>query len=190
MKPSLSKLHTLSRRQGGASLLEVLVSILLLSFGMLALGAMMSFAVQMPKLAAYRATAAHLAASHVERVRANPVAFRAGGYNAALNYDGTTNVLTLSNCTYPSCTETSLAVMDVKATQLAVREQLPAGGMLATCNTTPCTTGSYGNLWIMWQEPTTYASLNPANSDNCPAAVISTYTNPRPRCLYVRYKVD
>jgi type IV pilus assembly protein PilV len=179
-----------SQRQSGASLLEVLVSILLLSFGMLALGAMMSFAVQMPKLAAYRATAAHLAASHVERVRANPGAFRVGGYSTPLNYDGTTNILTLSDCIYPNCTEASLAVMDVRATQKAVREQLPAGGIMATCSTSPCNTGSYGNLWIIWQEPTTYASLNPANSDNCPATVISTYTSPRPRCLYVRYKVD
>lgn len=179
-----------SFRQSGASLLEVLVSILLLSFGMLALGAMMSFAVQLPKLAAFRANAANLANSHIERIRANPGAFRVGGYNSALNYDGTTNPVTLTNCTYPSCTEASLAVMDIRATQRAVREQLPAGGIMATCSTSPCTTGSYGNLWIVWQEPTTYASLNPANSDNCPAAVISTFTTPRPRCLYVRYKVD
>ena len=177
-------------RQSGASLIEVLVAILLLSFGMLALGAMMSFAVQMPKLSALRATAANLAASHVERIRANPGAFRIGSYSSALNYDGTTNVLTLANCTYPNCTEASLAQMDIKATQKAVREQLPAGGMLSTCSTSPCTTGSYGNLWIIWQEPTTYAALNPSSSDNCPATVTSTYTNPRPRCLYVRYKVD
>lgn len=180
--------HT--RRQSGASLLEVLVSILLLSFGMLALGAMMSFAVQLPKLAAYRATAANLANSHIERIRANPGAFRAGGYNSALNYDGTINPVTLTNCTYPSCDEASLAAMDIKATQLAVREQLPYGGTMSTCSTSPCGKGSYGNLWIVWQEPTTYASLNVANSDNCPATVISTYTDPRPRCLYVRYKVD
>lgn len=179
-----------SKCQSGASLLEVLVSILLLSFGMLALGAMMSFSVQLPKLAAYRATAANLAASHVERIRANPGAFRVGSYSSALNYDGTTNALTLANCTYPACTETSLALMDIRATQKAVREQLPAGGMLSTCSTSPCTTGSYGNLWIIWQEPTTYASLNAANSDNCPTAVTSTFTSPRPRCLYVRYKVD
>ena len=179
-----------SFRQTGASLLEVLVSILLLSFGMLALGAMMSFAVQMPKLAALRTTATNLANSHIERIRANPGAFRDGRYNSALNYDGYNNELPLTNCTYPSCDEASLAMMDIKATQRAVREQLPYGGIMSTCSTSPCAKGSYGNLWIVWQEPTTYASLNHENSDNCPVAVTSTYTIPRPRCLYVRYKVD
>ena len=72
-------------KQTGASLIEVLVAILILSFGMLSLGAMMSFGVQLPKLSGYRATATSLAAGYTERVRANPNAFTNNLYTAALN---------------------------------------------------------------------------------------------------------
>ena len=62
-------------RQSGATLLEVLVTVLILSFGMLALGGMMAYAIQLPKMSGNRATAMMLAASHVERMRANTAGF-------------------------------------------------------------------------------------------------------------------
>ena len=183
------------QNQAGASLIEVLVAILLLSFGMLALGAMMSFAVQAPKLSAYRATAANLASSHVERIRANPSGFGANSYAMAMSYDGTffspsTNLPALADCSYPNCTASTLAAMDNAATNRAVHIELPAGGMLLTCDTSPCTKASYGNLWILWQEPSTVAALG-ASSDNCPTSDAAwSALNPKPRCLYVRFKVE
>jgi type IV pilus assembly protein PilV len=174
--------------QRGATLIEVLVAILVLSFGMLALGGMMAYGVQMPKLASLRATAANLAAGHIERIRANPSAFYNGDYAKPLSYDGTFNSIALADCTYPDCTATTLAEMDTAATKRAVRLELPAGGVLTSCDTTPCTAVSYGNVWIIWQEPFTNAALASA-SDNCPTAVTSTYTDPAPRCLYVRFKL-
>lgn len=187
--------------QSGASLIEVLVAILLLSFGMLALGAMMSFAVQAPKMSAYRATAANLASSHVERIRANPGGFsnpsgtNTDSYTMAMSYDGTfyspsTNLPALADCTYPNCTESALATMDKAATNRAARIELPAGGMLMKCDASPCTKASYGNLWILWQEPSTVAVLG-ASSDNCPTADAAwTALDPKPRCLFVRFKVE
>ena len=174
--------------QAGAMLVEVLISIGLLSFGVLALGVMLSFAVQMPKLSGYRATATSLASSHIERIRANPVGFNSGAYNLALSYDGTSNDVGLTDCNYPDCTAASLATMDNAATMRAARIQLPAGGMLVKCDPSPCGSNSYGNLWIFWQEPISRATLDPSTSDNCPAQVTNTYTNPRPRCLYVRFQ--
>jgi type IV pilus assembly protein PilV len=174
--------------QRGATLIEVLVAILVLAFGMLALGGMMAYGVQMPKLAGHRATAANLAASHVERMRANPAGFHNGNYATASSYDGTFNAIAAADCVYPNCTFTTLADMDVAATQRAVRAELPAGGMLTTCSPAPCAIGSYGNVWIIWQEPATNAALTAGSTDSCPAAVTSTYTDPAPRCLYVRFK--
>jgi type IV pilus assembly protein PilV len=187
--------------QLGASLIEVLVAILLLSFGMLALGGMMSFAVQAPKLSAYRATAANLAASHVERIRANPGGFgnpsgtNTDSYTMDMSYDGTfydssTNLPALADCTYPLCTESTLATMDKAATNRAARMALPAGGMLMKCDASPCTKASYGNLWILWQEPSTVAILG-ASSDNCPTTESAwSALSPKPRCLYVRFKIE
>lgn len=184
------KLHPCPH-QSGASLIEVLVAILLLSFGILALGAMLSYAVQAPKLSNSRAMASMLAAGHIERIRANPEGFAANAYTSALSYDGTFASLSLSDCSHPDCTTTSLATMDNAATNHAVRAELPAGGMIMKCDTpTTCTQDSYGNLWIVWQEPSTMASLNPTSSDNCPSEVTGTYTSPAPRCLYIRFKIQ
>ncbi|WP_298928891.1 type IV pilus modification protein PilV [uncultured Ramlibacter sp.] len=174
-------------REAGSSLIEVLIAILVLSFGMLGLSGMLAFAVQAPKLSGNRATAANLASSHVERIRANPAGFSGGNYAKPLTYDETFNSISVTACAYPNCTVSSLADMDHGETARAIRLALPAGGMLMSCDPSPCNETSYGNLWVIWQEPATSATLSGANSDNCPAAVAS-FVNPVPRCLYVRFK--
>ena len=180
--------------QQGFSLIEVLVAVLILSFGMLALGAMLSFSVQLPKLAGYRATATNLAASHVERMRANPAEFQKldSRYTAEpLSYDGTFGTIESADCVYDTCTPAALAAMDNAATQRAIRAALPAGGMLVTCDVAagPCRSMHYGNIWIVWQDPSTAAALDAAAADHCPPQVTQRYTSPAPRCLYVRFKI-
>ena len=175
--------------QAGASLIEVLVAILILSFGMLALANMMSFGVQLPKLSGYRATATAFGLAQIEQIRANPNGFGGDFYSSALNYDGTTASIASADCAYPSCTIATLAAMDIAATQALVRQSLPAGGMIMKCDTPVCTWSSYGNLWIVWQEPSTFAAISPTSSDNCPVEVTSALTNPSPRCLYLRFKL-
>ena len=184
---------TTASRQTGASLIEVLVAILILSFGMLSLGAMMSFGVQLPKLSGYRATATSLASSYIERVRANPTAFTNNLYSAPLNETSAWSFtdIALTDCQYVNpCTEATLATMDIQATRRAVRRALPAGDMIMKCDAGTCTKADYGNLWIVWQEPSTFAALNPASSDNCPAEATTAYSSPAPRCLYVRFKIE
>jgi type IV pilus assembly protein PilV len=176
------------RAQSGATLVEVLVAILILSLGMLALSGMMAFTVQLPKLSGYRATAATLASSHIERIRANRTGFLGGEYITASSYNGTFDPLTASSCDYPNCTPATLAAMDDEATKAAARATLPAGGVMTTCDPHPCSANSMGNIWVIWQEPDARAILDVFVSDNCPLAVTSSYTNPRPRCLYARFK--
>ncbi|MDB5886504.1 MAG: hypothetical protein JWR74_2675 [Polaromonas sp.] len=169
-------------------LIEVLVAMLLLAIGMLSLGATMAVAVQMPKLSSFHAAAVNLAASHIDRIRANPGGF--DSYKKPLNESGWSFAPIESNdCVYPECTESSLAAMDDAATRKAVRIALPAGDLLVTCDSATCTRNSHGNLWIVWQEPSTYAVLDPSSSDNCPAQVTQVYTLPKPRCLYMGFKV-
>jgi type IV pilus assembly protein PilV len=177
-------------RQSGATLIEVLVAILILSFGMLSLGAMLSFAVQLPKLSGYRATAANIASDHIERIRANPVGFATNAYSSGLSYDGTNNDITLADCSHPNCTPATLATMDIAASRKSARVNLPAGGMIVKCGAGVCSKGTAGEIWVVWQEPDTFAALSGAGNDNCPTEVTSTYTNPAPRCLYVRFKVE
>jgi Tfp pilus assembly protein PilV len=171
---------------------------------MLAIGSMMAFAVQGPKLSAYRSTASNLAASHVERMRANPGGFASDSYSNALNdsaWSFTAISLTSADCAYPNCTESTLAAMDVQAARGAIRRELPAGDMEMWCSTpaapttaVTCTKATQGNLWVIWQEPNTNLLLG-ASSDYCPPDLTSTYTgyptSPTPaRCLYLRFKVE
>ena len=100
----------------------------------------------------------------------------------------------------------TLADMDIAATRRAVRRELPAGDMemwcsdptapttAIACTNTSTTNTTQGNLWIIWQEPSTNSLLG-ASSDDCPPDVTSTYTGyptlPTPaRCLYVRFKIE
>ena len=165
------------RHQGGALLIEVLVAMLLLSFGMLSLGAMMSFSMQIPKLSGY-----------IDRIRANPGGFSA--YEKPLHEKAWSfEKIEREDCEYPDCNETSLAVMDNAAIRQAVRDALPAGDLLVRCDTTPCNKNSHGNLWIMWQEPVTHEKLDTSSWDNCPIEAEKIYTQPKPRCMYVGFKV-
>lgn len=180
-----------ARHQGGALLIEVLVAMLLLSFGMLSLGAMLSFAVQMPKLSGHRSLAVNLASSHIDRIRANPGGF--ADYEKPLRETAWSfEAIESKNCQYPNCDSALLAAMDDAATRQAVRIALPAGDLLVTCDTAPCNEASHGNLWIVWQEPSTKAALDASSSDNCPAQVKAIYTRPQPypppRCLYMGFK--
>jgi type IV pilus assembly protein PilV len=179
------------QQQTGASLLEVLIATLILSFGLLSMGIIMASAIQMPKLSAMKATATHLATSHIDRIRANAAGFAAGQYDQALSYDGTSSVPSLSDCSYPNCTPDTLALMDKAFTLRALRQQLPSGGMLLQRDTTTGSTTSVdGNLWIIWQEPGSFNGLNnTATSDNCPAEVSSGFTDPVPRCIYIRFRI-
>jgi type IV pilus assembly protein PilV len=183
-------------RQLGASLLEVLVAILILSFGMLALSGMLAFSVQMPKLAAYRATATALAASHIERMRANPQGFALDAYKETMTYNSgavlqppqTVSAL----CLYPACTPDTMATRDKYESNYNIQKQLtPTGGMRVTCN--GACSDLDGDLWIIWQEPTTFASLDTGNSDECPDATVAptftVFVAPKPRCLHVRFKL-
>jgi type IV pilus assembly protein PilV len=186
-----------SHPQSGVSLIEVLVAIVILSFGMLALGGMLAYAVQLPKLSSYRSTATQLAADYIERVRANSTGFLNGDYQENLSYDGTFTVPavpragTPENCTYPNCTPGQMATTDKSQMNRALRLELPAGGMRFTradIDGLPTSTRE-GDLWIIWQEPSGLSSLNNAASDNCPSQINGALATPAPRCLYIRFSL-
>lgn len=184
-------------RQSGASLIEVLIAVLILSFGMLALGSMLSFTIQLPKLSGYRATATNLSTRYIARIRANPGAFSIGKYDHPTSYDKSLSQLEIDSsktCIYPQCddgaTLAALATMDHDRMTVATRTELPAGGLFMSRDSSGGTpSATEGNLWIIWQEPDTSAKLNPASSDNCPLKDLEPYKEPHPRCLYVRFKL-
>ena len=182
-----------ARAQAGASLLEVLIAILLLSIGVSSLGATLSFAVQMPKLSGYRSAAVNLASSYIERMRANTDGFASGGYDQVSSYDGLRTaqaIATSDHCAYPNCNMTTLASMDFADLKVAARIELPAGGAYMVRDSPGgIPSSSDGNLWLMWQEPSSFALINPFASDSCPPQIAGNLADPQPRCLYVRFRL-
>jgi type IV pilus assembly protein PilV len=194
---ALDAMKKIPKRQSGSSLIEVLVAVLILSFGLLALGGMLTFSVQLPKLSAYRATATNLASSYVERIRANPDGFSSGNYTTSLNDSGgwsfTTIAVSGSNCKFSGgtqCTSATLANADINEFRNSVRRELLAGDSILKCSSSPCAKTSYGELWVIWQEPSTFAVFDPSSSDNCPSEATTALTTPKPRCLYVRFQIE
>ncbi|MCX8517385.1 MAG: type IV pilus modification protein PilV [Rhodoferax sp.] len=180
--------HPISLRtvQRGATLIEALVAVLILALGLLAMGGMMAYAIQMPKLAGNRSVAVNIGMELIERMRTNVAAYNAStnAYTTSLSYDGDFKAPDLSECSFPNCTAATLAAMDLTWAQKQLRLQLPAGGY--SIETTPGSTA--GNLWILWQEPGSLGSFATASSDICPASA-SIYTNPQPRCLLIPFRL-
>lgn len=184
----MRRLKTIHGPECGLTLIEVLISILVLSFGILGLSAMFAYAVQAPRLATYRSVALNIASSHIDKIRANIAGFYDGNYQKPMSYDGTFNPIGVVSCAYPTCSPAALADMDSSETSATARRELPAGGILLTCDPGPCGPTSMGNLWVIWQEPQTLSVLHATSTDICPDEVTSSFTNPAPRCAYVRFK--
>lgn len=183
-----------SRRsaQHGSSLLEVLISILLMSFGMLALAGMQAYSVAAQKNAANRAIASALATELAEVIRLNPKGLAAGNYDVSLMPN--VGVPAAKPCTYPNCaTPLLLADADITAFQSRVRALLPQGGVeLAR----PGLSATQANLWILWEESGVLDNTRKVSgvdqsaeqtADNCSANAKALAT--LPRCFYMKVQL-
>jgi type IV pilus assembly protein PilV len=181
-----------SNRQRGSSLLEVLISILLMSFGMLALAGMQAYSVAAQKNAANRAIASALATELAEVIRLNPTGLSAGNYDVALMTTG--NPPALAPCVFPTCTTPALlAAADLTAFQGRVRALLPLGGVELT---RPGASATQADIWIIWEEAGVLDNTRQVSgvdqsaeltSDNCSANAKALAT--LPRCFYMKVQL-
>ncbi len=192
------KIALITRRQSGATLIEILVTLLILAFGMLALGSLQAFSVAASSNASNRAVAASLASEFSEMIRANPTAFAAGNYDIAASANnfftspGVVELTVGNTCVYPNCTATTLATMELATIRARVRASLRYG---AVALSRPGSSTTQADVWVVWAEANSYSDRNVdgGNSDigsiertfeNCPS-VLRTL-NPLPRCFYMR----
>lgn len=181
--------HSCARmRQRGATLLEVLVSVLLMSFGVLALAGMQAYSVAAQKNAANRAAAGALAGELAELVRLNPLALAREKYDVSLMTTADLPAGPAALCDFPDCTPESLAAMDLATLQARVRTMLPRGGVELARSPESRTRA---DIWILWEEPAIFnggqadgsARLAGFQSDNCPDNA-KNQPSP-PRCFYM-----
>lgn len=174
--------------QRGASLIEVLISILLLSFGMLALAGMQAYSVTAQKNASYRTIASAMANELAELIRLNPAGLAAGNYDGSLMTNA--GPPGLAPCAFPNCIATTLAADDLSSFRIRVRQQLPLGGVEVT---RPAGSTTEANIWIVWEEPRAFdtaagaTGANEAQADNCSATARALPT--LPRCFYMKVQL-
>ncbi len=116
------------RRHRGATLIEVLVAVLLLSIGLLGMVGLQVRTMAYEKGSAVRAAASNLVSDMSERVRANQGAgasYVSTGTYAALSAASVT--LPSPNCYTAACTPAQLAAFDLANWRLSARSQMPAG---------------------------------------------------------------
>lgn len=173
--------------QRGVSLIEVLVSILIVSVGVVSLAGLLAKSTQLAKASEFRAIAGLLAADMADRVKANIPAVKGGTYNmtpAALQAAAPANAATACTSAAVACTSAQMAAYDLAQWQQTLFNGLPSGTGYLQYDAA----GEAVDLWLAWLDSTAlsvgrsgeYQELR----DNCPQAFQNL--DPRPSCMYFR----
>lgn len=177
------------RRVLGATLVEVLISVLLAAIGLLALAGANVASIRYSKMSQYRGTATVLAADLAERMRANQAGL--ANYEVATNFAAQATAPSSStDCDGYSatCSSSDLAAYDKANWQVTVRSQLPEGSVYVT----PSTTVLAADVWVAWRDP---AVANPSENSTdardtstkeCPPSFSSDQSV---RCIYFRINI-
>ncbi len=147
------------RRQRGTTLLEALITVLVLGLAGLAYAALQVLGVSSNASAAWRSQATVLAAEMADRMRGNPAGVAAGAYNS-LTSPGTALVCSLS----VPCTAAQMATTDFANWRSTLARVLPGGsGQVCRVNlgaldtdrcSTPCDASGDGfAIKVSWTEP-------------------------------------
>ncbi|RFC33574.1 MAG: type IV pilus assembly protein PilV [Candidatus Nitrotoga sp. MKT] len=129
---TLNLRRRLDNKQSGFSMLEVLVTILVVSFGLLGMAALITTGMRSNNTAHFRSIATQQTLDIADRMRANLAGVRAG------NYDALTAVIPVSDdCVAANCTTAQMSVYDHAQWNTANSALLPGGrgtvtGTLAT----------------------------------------------------------
>ena len=116
--------------QWGTTLMEVLVSMLVLSFGLLGMAGVQSVSLRNNQSAYYRTQATMLSSDIIERMRANKI----GVGNDA--YDDVAGGATAACFTTAGCTPNQMAAQDIATWDAAVAAALPTGSGVVCIDST------------------------------------------------------
>lgn len=126
-----SKFKHRAPRQSGFTLIEILVTVIILAIGLLGLGSLQVNALRNDHSAFMRTQATMLAYDIADRMRANLPAVAAGFYNPA-------NAATVGSCnTTAGCTGQQMAQNDLQEWLASIGTYLPAGTAWVCLDSTP-----------------------------------------------------
>lgn len=162
--------HPISRNNGGFSLIEVLIALVILSVGLLGIAAMVSISLKSKDSSYYRTQALALSGTILDRMRANRATAVGGGYN---------NAPTASpNCTgsAATCSTTDIANMDLSQWQNDLNELLSNGGNAPTytITTVPVNQMTQVQIHISWYDSRASQALAAPGGSTTAAAAPAT----------------
>jgi type IV pilus assembly protein PilV len=118
--------RVLPRRHSGFTMLEVLISIVVIAFGLLGVAGLQAFALKNSQSASFRSVATVLATDLIDRMRANPVGATGNSYANGANEGTATEVaacLQAAGCPTPQ----DLAANDLFEWHALISRSLPRG---------------------------------------------------------------
>jgi type IV pilus assembly protein PilV len=122
-------------RTYGFTMLEVLISIVVIAFGLLGIAGLQAFAIKNNHSASLRITATSMANDMIDRMKANYIAVMNGDYNKPNSTDYTTAVA--SCLTTAGCTSQQLAQNDLNEWSQRLAASLPNGRGVVCLDSTP-----------------------------------------------------
>ena len=120
----MGKIKDVTRDCHGFTLIEVLIAVLILSIGLLGLGAMQMKALNSSSSAHLKSVSTFLAYDMADRMRANRDQVLAGQYSASL---GVALTAPSPNCISASCSPGQLTAFDVWEWKEDLKDRLPGG---------------------------------------------------------------
>ncbi|MEZ2292993.1 type IV pilus modification protein PilV [Variovorax sp. RCC_210] len=153
--------------QAGVSMIEAMVAVLVLSFGLLALAGFQLRVLADSSSASNQNMAAQLAGDMADRMRANPVAAAAPGTPYVADWTPAGSAGSSKSCTGAqiTCSAAELAADDVRRWQRAVASALPGG---ASNIQRKAMAGGLLFVHVAWDEPAVAHPIPPDPGWNCP----------------------
>ena len=120
--------HTLSfNRSRGFSLMEILVTVIVLSIGLLGLAGLQLSGLRYNHSAYLRSQATLMTNDILDRMNANRAAARAGNYDIAVGTSASSPGASCNGSTTDTCTPTQMAIYDLNDWKQNLATILPAG---------------------------------------------------------------
>ena len=129
-----SSQRVMGRQQSGFTLIEVMVSVLVLSIGLVGVAALQGVSLKNTQSAFMRSQATALAYDIADRMRANVLSARTGLYDSD-SYDPPAKVTACKSTT--GCTAQNMAEHDLAEWNAAIETYLPMGAGVVCVDSTP-----------------------------------------------------
>ena len=117
---------TIKTPNPGFSLVELLVTIIIVSVGVLGVASLQMRSLQQNREAFFRAEASYLANGMMDRIRANPQAV----YSLTIAQ----TPIAATSCVFSSCTSAQMAIYDMAQWQCSIRSVDAAGANYSICS--------------------------------------------------------